>query len=153
MMDTGDFRFTINETSEADISGHLLTCNDAFIPPLDQKVDIAAYARKIRAHAVTFEAWHENRLIGLVAVYCNDPGNDKTAYITNVSALAGFRGKGLASRLLSDGIRYARVHAFREICLDVNARNREAVTLYKKFGFEVFEKKDDFYKMKLRLHE
>ena len=54
------------------VFNHLLICKDNFMPSLDTTVDIAAYSKKIIDNAITFEAWGNKNLAGLVAAYCND---------------------------------------------------------------------------------
>lgn len=150
-MDTDAIIFSVDQATRAQLEEHLAACAHAFVPPLHQKVDIGAYAQKIRDNAVTFEAWHQNRLTGLVAAYMNRTAGTGFAYITSVSTLDAYRGKGIASRLMEQCVAHARQTGFAELRLEVNAASPEAVALYEKFSFAVFEKKDDFYKMKLEI--
>jgi ribosomal protein S18 acetylase RimI-like enzyme len=114
---------------------HLLSCKDDFIPALDKTVDIAAYSKKIVENAITFEAWKNEYLVGLIAVYCNDV-EKKTAFITNVSVLNEFSGKGIAGTLLKNSISYITAENFRTIKLEVNQKNKQAINLYKKHKFD-----------------
>ncbi|MBK6836779.1 MAG: hypothetical protein IPG89_21985 [Bacteroidetes bacterium] len=63
--------FKIKTASEKDLNTHLSKCNKNFIPPLIERVDLSSYAKKISAHAITFEAWNDEELISLIAVYCS----------------------------------------------------------------------------------
>ena len=83
---------------QAEEDEHLLRCDARFTPPLSTRVDIAAYAKKIRDEAWTFEAWDRRGLAGLVAAYV-DPGK-RSCDITDVSVLAEHCGKGVATRLV-----------------------------------------------------
>jgi len=114
---------------------HLNRCDELFIPQLSERVNIEAYAKKILANAMRFEAWHEQVLIGLVAAYCNDP-EKQSAYITSVSLLPEWQAQGIATRLLDDCVRHVRVTGFDELELEVDQGNLAAIALYKKFGFE-----------------
>ena len=51
-----------------DIYFHLKECNYNFIPPLDEKVNIMNYSKKIYEKAITFEAWNEKILIALIVL-------------------------------------------------------------------------------------
>ena len=83
-MNKNNITYQTKAAAEKDIFSHLSVCNDSFLPPLNERVDIYSYAKKIAENALTFEAWDESTLIGLIAVYFNaDAG--KSAFITNVS--------------------------------------------------------------------
>jgi ribosomal protein S18 acetylase RimI-like enzyme len=143
-----DLRYSENEASEQAIYSHLLRCNEDFIPSLKRKVDISAYAKKIFECAVTFEAWSRDTLIGLVAAYFNDHGG-QSGYITSVSTIKAYMGKGVASILIKMSIDYARQHGFRTISLEVEKSNSHAIKLYKKFRFQEAESKDTSMIMRL----
>src|SRR5436190_21860381 len=78
---------------------HLAKCNNDFVPPLSNKVDLELYSKKIAENSVTFEAWINDELVGLIAAYFNDL-KQETGYITNVSTIKEYSGKGIASQLL-----------------------------------------------------
>jgi len=119
---------------------HLLNGDDEFIKTLGKKVDITAYSMKIVLNSVTFEAWENVALVGLIAAYFNDP-EKKSGFITNVSTVKGKTGKGIASRLLKQCIEYATENNFVEIKLEVSAENEHTIKLYRKFGFIQLEDK------------
>ena len=127
--------FSIDQTDASQIEAHLRACNDRFVPPLSRRVDIGAYSHKIFALAERFEAWSEDhQLVGLVAAYCNDRER-RTAYVTSVSVLPAWQGKGIASRLLMQCIAHARRLGFGQIELAVHAANAPAMRLYEQRGF------------------
>ena len=127
----------------SEISSHLERCKNNFIPPLQETVDISSYAEKIKTKSITFEAWDNERLAGLIAVYFNDPGNE-FGFITNVSVEKEYAGQGIASRLLESVSRYAREKQFKEIRLKVHCRNIQAIKLYRKHSFEKYGSEEDF---------
>ena len=129
---------------------HLVKCDDYFIPKLSEKTDIAAYSYKIIKNSITFEAWANDELTGLIAAYFNDEQN-KTGFITNVSILNKFSGKGIASELLKQCIAYGRENNFSEIRLEVSVKNDSAVELYEKNNFIQVENKNDLLVMKINL--
>ena len=134
MTDT-DIIYQIQKAGFNEVFNHLLNCKDDFIPALDETVDIAAYSKKIVENAITFEAWENENLTGLIAVYCNDI-NKQTAFITNVSVLNKSSGRGIAGQLLTACVKYVTDKNFKTIELQVNKKNKQAINLYKKHNFE-----------------
>lgn len=128
-------QFTINQTTESDISNHLLDCDASFVKALIIRVDIAAYSTKIFHKAMRFEAWSNQLLVGLVASYFNNEHH--TAYITSVSVLDAWKGNGIAGRLLCNCIELAGNSGVRSIRLEVACDNEPAIELYKTRGFLV----------------
>ncbi|MBF0163893.1 MAG: GNAT family N-acetyltransferase [Magnetococcales bacterium] len=123
--------FRIDTASPEEIRRHLSACDDRFIPPLSPRVAIPAYAEKLRAHAMTVEAWDGARLVGLVAIYWNDI----RGYITNVSVEAGWAGRGVGSALLAEVVTQARRRGVASIELEVGAGSEPALRLYRSAGF------------------
>jgi ribosomal protein S18 acetylase RimI-like enzyme len=143
-------KYTEGVASEQEIYSHLMKCNENFIPHLEKKVNIQEYSRKIFEKAVTFEAWVDGILAGLVAAYFNDLEN-RFGYVTNVSRMKRYAGLGIASGLMNLCIKYARQRNFKEIRLEVHKDNGAAVSLYRKSGFVDYESKNDSLFMKLEL--
>ena len=140
--------FSTNRATEAQTVEHLRKCDANFFPALSERVSLDEYGRKLVLQAVRFEAWVGRELIGLVAAYCND-AKSGTAYITNVSVVPGWVGRGSASALLSDCIAYARRGGFRRIALEVGFGNARAIALYEKFGFVAGAPKGEIVPMEL----
>lgn len=135
-----DWASKTKKASTEQIAAHLDQCTDQFVPALKQRVDLSEYSRKIFEKSVTFEAWHQEGLIGLLAAYFNDP-DKKFGFITSVSVLDAFVGKGIASALLKQCEHYAREHGFSALRLEVSAKNSRAIHLYRKHGFSTYEQK------------
>ena len=135
---------------EQEIYLHLQECNDNFIPPLNGKVNLKDYAKKLFEKSVTFEAWADGSLKGLIASYFNSTENN-IGYITNVSVTRDYQGKGIASALMNSCVKYAQEYKFNEIILEVHKDNKDAILLYKKHGFIQFENKEELLVMKLKL--
>ncbi len=119
---------------EVDIALHLHECDIQFSPLLSSYVNIDNYTEKIKNNALTFEAWHNNKLVGLVACYANDIKHIE-AYITNISVLATYTKKGIAGNLLDKCIRLMQKKDFKSISLEVIKENCQAIYLYEKRGF------------------
>jgi len=125
--------FMRNHATPEVLAAHLRECDFAFKPPLSQRVDIPTYARKIHEKAERFEAWIDNRLVGLVAGYLNM--EDRSGFITNVSVVADARGTGIAFSLCSQYLQYAQERNLKSIALEVGKENATAIRLYEKMGF------------------
>ena len=132
------------------ISAHLKCCDSTFIPTLSSRLDIKEYAKKIFENAQTFEAWANDELIGLVATYCNSPDR-VTAFITSVSVMPEWHGKGIATQLLADCILSMQSLGFARIELEVGADNMAAFALYSKQGFTTTDRNSNVEKMTLNL--
>lgn len=112
-----------------------MRCDADFVPPLSARVDVRAYAQKMADNAMRFEAWDDDTLIGLVAVYCNDL-HKRTAFITSVSVLPEWQGQGIGMRLMNACLSHVRPLGFTGIELEVDQRNQGAAALYQRVGFE-----------------
>ncbi len=144
--------YSTGRASEAEIARHLLLCDNAFVPRLSARVDIGDYACKVAGKAQCFETWAAGELVGLLAVYCNAP--DKcNAFITSVSVLPNWQGKGIASQLLGKCIDHVRGLDFERIELEVGEGNSAAIALYKKHGFMLARCENGIKKMTLDLRK
>ncbi len=139
--------YKIKTADAASVLVHLNKCKDNFMPALDKIVDIREYSKKIVENSITFEAWVNNNLAGLIAAYFNDKKN-QSGFITNISIVNEYTGKGLALELLKNCIAYGKQKKFKEIHLEVFHENKHAIRLYQKNDFYQTAVKDDFVFMK-----
>ena len=139
-----------NKASAAEIAEHLRTCDTDFMPPLSGRIEISDYTQKILSKAMRFEAWSSDRLVGLVAAYCNDQ-ETRIAYITSVSVLKEWTGKGIAACLMSRCIKHVKTLRLGQICLEVASDNTPAIRLYEKSGFVASNANTPFVTMNLYL--
>ena len=137
--------YTTGSSNESSVLLHLINCDDAFIPSLSSRVDIKSYATKIVEKAQRYEAWSNDELIGLVAVYCNS--SDR------LSVLPNFAGTGIASKLIQNCKDELSTIGFKSIELEVSCKNKIAIALYIKNGFNIVEKNSTVQKMKINLTE
>jgi|ERR1035437_9387149 ribosomal protein S18 acetylase RimI-like enzyme len=133
--------FKTKTASENDIRIHFQNCNNVFLPPLNDKINFIEYVKKVFNNAVTFEAWDDKELIGLIAAYFNSEG--KFGFITNLSVLKEYSGAGIASKLLLMGIEYAKQNNLESIKLEVSNANTQAINFYKKHNFLKIGTKDN----------
>jgi N-alpha-acetyltransferase 50 len=95
-------------------------------------------------------AYSGANVIGAVACRLeNDPSSEehKRLYLMVIGVLAAYRGLGVGSQLLEYVLDQASKyhHEVKSIYLHVQTSNEDAVTFYKKFGFEIVETIDDYY--------
>lgn len=128
--------YKINKADKYAIEEHLLKCSDSFIPPLETYVKIPEYAEKIEKNADTFEAWHNDNLVSLIACYLNNIEN-KEGFITNVSTLPLYQGKKITTKLLQMLLYFAKDKNFNILSLKVNRLNTQAIEFYLKKGFKI----------------
>ncbi len=129
-----DWQYLKNKASAEQIYKHLTYCDDDFSPSLSSRTNLKDYANKITTYAVRFEAWSNETLIGLIAIYCNDH-ETQTGFITHVSLYNQWTGSGIASYLLKQCIKYTKEKDLRSIKLQVSIKNKKAMKLYTKHGF------------------
>ncbi len=139
-----------NTATEVEILDHLKKSDQQFIPQLSSRVNLEVYAQKLSKFADNFEVWVDNELAGIVAAYMNDRLEGR-AFISNVSVLEKFTGKGYASRLLENCIQDAKSNCFKEVVLEVNSNNQPACSLYYKKGFRLKENHNDIFKLILEI--
>jgi ribosomal protein S18 acetylase RimI-like enzyme len=149
-MMSATIEFLLNKASAVQIADHLLCCNTDFVPPLRGRVEIRDYSEKIANKAIRFEAWSRGTLVGLVAGYCNDE-EQLIAYITSVSVLREWTGKGIAAKLIDQCNEYAKTAGMWRISLEVAADNAPAIKLYEKCGFVADKAEARFVSMTLYL--
>jgi GNAT superfamily N-acetyltransferase len=145
-----EISFLRNMATEVEIVEHLRRCDALYVPPLSERIEIGPYGSKIATRAERFEAWSGRALIGLVAAYCNDP-ELRAVYITSVSVLKDWQGRGVASRLVNQSVAFATEHGFKTVELEVNGGNLPAVRMYTTMGFELKEDEGQTNRMTLSL--
>ncbi len=144
--------FKVSRATAGEILQHLSACDPNFVGSLRLRVDLQEYAVKVFNHAVRFEAWAEGKLVGLVAIYCNDQ-DYRIAYITNVSVLAQYQGRGIATQLIHRSVEHADKCQMRRVRLEVGNTNHFASSLYAKSGFVAAGRKNSMDIMDLILDE
>jgi len=60
-----------------------------------------------------------------------------------VSVIKEYQGYGIASKLLSNAIKYGKNNGFISLALEVNINNNSAIKLYKKYSFVPVEQSQD----------
>jgi len=125
----------MNTADLQQVSQHLQTCQTAFVPPLNERVDVTAYSARIRQNAETFEAWDDDRLIGLVAAYLRPENEHNTGFVTSVSVIHSYTGQGIAKQLMKQCERRAAELHLRGLRLEVAKANTAAIALYQSLAY------------------
>lgn len=142
---------TVNRSDAQTIESHLRDCDERFSPCLSSRVDIGDYALKLASFADRFEAWQEERLVGLVAAYL---GNIETraGFISSVSVTDDFEGAGLAARLMQKCIQLASEKGCKALELEVGEGDQRTQSFYHRHGFTLSgEGRSGFLRMNLNL--
>lgn len=145
---TEKFDVIMNRATVADIGRHLLACDEQFVHSLSKRVDIYEYSKKIYSQAERFEVWAGNSLVGMLAAYCNDLTH-RVAYITSISVLNNWQGKGIALQLLNRFMDYAQQKGMHRVQLEVEKENKRAIGLYKRSGFTAVDETNSNVTMNL----
>lgn len=145
-----EIKTTTSQASKFEILTHLQTCDIQFTPLLSSRVKLDEFAQKIHNLTITFEAWHNNILIGLLGCYYTDTVN-KRGFITHVSVLAAYSNHGIATKLLDQCITYGKKNGFKYIDLEVNMNNQVAIGLYQKHHFAKTGMRHDYIVMRMKI--
>ncbi len=77
----------------------------------------------------------DGRTIGSYGLYASTRASCE---LRKMYLLSEFRGHGLGKKMMEDALRVARVLGFLEMTLETNSRLKEAIGLYKEYGFTEF---------------
>ncbi len=150
-MQNQSLQYSINKSNLLQVIEHLTACDNGFVPALSTQVKLDQYSKKMVENATRFEAFSNNILVGLIACYLNDYKN-QIGFITNVSVMSSFNGRGIAKQLLAMLMQYAAENHFNTISLEVNKLNLPALSLYKKAGFVLANEKQDVLQMTIQIN-
>ena len=71
----------------------------------------------------------------------SDTAND--LYISYIGIVPNYQKLGLATKLLESAQKMAKDYNIKNLSLDVREQNKNAIHVFKKFGFEEIERMDD----------
>lgn len=127
-----------NGSTRDEIRGHLEIMSPYFQPPLAGRCSIRDYSLKLFTHAQREEAYCDDSLIGLVAYYING----KYAYVSNVSVLPEYSGKGIASILLNKMESTLIGFGVGFVSMET-ADNDQSIAFYRKNGYDLDRQLED----------
>lgn len=111
------------------------TEND-FVPPLCSRINVHDFFFKLQNNAHFITCMHNDRIVGLIAFYCND-FELRTSYVTFIAVLPEYRGNGIATVLLEKASKIATEKGMNKMKIDTN--NKIAYQCYLKNGFRLQE--------------
>lgn len=102
------------------------------------------YRRRLEAHVADWEslvavADYQGELVGILTLYQYLGKLMKTrhVYALGMGILSGYRVVGVGSSLMDFAIDWARRKGVKKLSLEVFSTNERAISLYRKFGFQV----------------
>ncbi|KAJ8887964.1 hypothetical protein PR048_007448 [Dryococelus australis] len=94
-----------------------------------------------------FAAYYNDIVVGAVCCRIDTSENSRRLYIMTLGVLYPYRRLGIASKMLEHVLNYVQQDCnFDSIFLHVQVNNEGAIEFYKKFGFEIVETKEHYYK-------
>lgn len=86
---------------------------------------------------------------GFIEAY--NTGLIKDTVYFDIAVLKEYRGKGVASQMMQNMVDYMKKNNFSMIYTLVHKDNDPSFWMLDKFGFELFDCSDDFWKLKLKV--
>ena len=86
---------------------------------------------------LSFGAFDEKKITSFTCNGIGDFYGTRMAYDTGTGTLKDYRGKGLATRVFEYAIPFLKSAGIKEYLLEVLQHNTDAISVYKKLGFEV----------------
>jgi len=147
-MNNDQIIYKTKTATEEQLYTNLVECKNYFYPPLDERVNIGDYSKKLFDKSITFEAWVDNKLIGFLASYLNF--EKKFAFFSNACVIKEYMGLGIGTELFKMAIQYAMNSKLNEIILETHKYN-VAIRLYERLNFRQCDTNNDMITMKLIL--
>lgn len=127
---------------------YLEQVDQLFVPTLSSQTNLPDYAKKISEHAELLWVICDDEIIGMCAFYVNCLPK---AYLTSISVLPDFQGKGVAGSLLRQTIGICRQYGFVYLYLEVFKHNTRAYTIYQQTGFNTIKDSGEKWVMRYKL--
>lgn len=91
-------------------------------------------------------AFFNDVVVGAVCCRMEQVDNERRLYIMTLGCLFTYRRLGIGTTMLKHVLDYASRKGIDNIYLHVQINNTGAIEFYKKFGFEIVDTKEDYYK-------
>ncbi|CAG0883656.1 unnamed protein product [Darwinula stevensoni] len=92
-------------------------------------------------------AYYNDIVVGAVCCRIDTSENQRKLYIMTLGCLAPYRRQGIGTKMLEHIMNFVQKDGnFDNIFLHVQVNNESAIEFYKKFGFEIVETKEHYYK-------
>lgn len=129
----------IREMTEKDIDGVLTVENESFSTPWTKRL---FYDEVANPHTIYYVCCENDEIVAYGGMWhVADEGQ-----ITNIAVRRAARQRGIGSKILKSLISWAREREIAVIGLEVREKNENALSLYKKNGFEAVGRRRNYYK-------
>lgn len=91
-------------------------------------------------------AFYNDVIVGAVCCRLEQVDNEKRLYIMTLGCLYTYRRLGIGTTMLEHVLDHAQKKGIDNIYLHVQINNMGAIEFYKKFGFEIVDTKEGYYK-------
>lgn len=127
-------------TSDKEVIVSLITEFEKKMEPTlsERNVNINDYAKKLFLNGITIVCYNNLKPVGILAGYFNDYINKK-AYISLLVVDYNYRGNNVGEKLISKAEEIALHNDLIEITLEVRKNNYNAISFYRKNGYEVYD--------------
>merc|ERR1712135_6844 len=93
------------------------------------------------------DKFYKDIVVGAVCCRIDVLDGSRRLYIMTLGCLAPYHKRGIGSRMLEHVLKFVENDGdFHSIFLHVQVNNQSAIDFYKKFGFEIVETKEQYYK-------
>lgn len=79
---------------------------------------------------------NDGKIIGSYGIYVLSSG---TCELRKMYLLPVFQGRGMGKLMVEEALKFARKKGFKEMVLETNSRLKNAVALYRKYGFKSYD--------------
>lgn len=151
MLENNDIQFLCscsNPISRSELVEALKTLGDLLPDPLSERVNIPEYAEKLLKFADIIYAKHEDRVIGIMAVYANDM-QTKIAHFPLLFVANQYQHKGVGKVLILQAIALAKSRNMGSVWAYVHKDNDRAINFVYKLGFQFDSFRDPKIKIKM----
>lgn len=125
-------KYTFSKLSFEQVYQFLLETDKEFATPLSSKVNIEKYAKKLSDFSHFAYCIDENKIIGMISCYINNP---PLGYISNVCVKSEYQNKGVFNLMFSTLIYSLEQLGIKILRLEVDNNNTKAQEVYLKKGF------------------
>ena len=124
--------------------------SDLFNPPLNERLDIEEYAKKIWENAKLVYALHDAELVGLIAYYLSDKNKD-FGYITFLCVLPDYSKQDIGTQLLIQCEERIASDRKKFLYLEIDKSNIKGIKFFQKKDFHIIESKRTSYYLRKAL--
>jgi len=125
-------KYTFSRLSFEQVYQFLLETDKEFATPLSSKVNIEEYAKKLSDFSHFAYCIDENKIIGMISCYINNP---PLGYISNVCVKSSYQKQGVFNTMFLTLIDSLKSLGIKMLRLEVDNNNAKAQNVYLRKGF------------------